>query len=301
MIYLTKETQNLLFNEVRNCKDSIMLISAFCKQSALEEIDGALSSTVVDKKMLIRFKTEDVAKGVTDYSVIEYCFEHNWKLFFNFDLHAKTYIVDKTRCILGSANMTGKGLGLNPINSNIEISGICTLDREDLKKIESIFDSSLEMTKDIKNELDTIFSQLEKNTNKATNVSWDEVLKSKYNPKSYVLFTHEFPKTQRPTHILEDLEFLEITDYCDEAVVSEKFKNCKCVKWLESILRNKEDKTIYFGELSSMLHNTVLNDPIPYRKDIKQLLSNLLSWIEYFKYDKFLIDVPRHSQRIRLA
>ena len=61
------------------------------------------------------------------------------------------------------------------------------------------------------------------------------------------------------------------------------------------------DGEIYFGELSSILHNTIVSDPKPYRKDVKLLLANLLSIVEELDMDELIIDRPSHSQRVRLA
>ena len=301
MIFFKKEIKDKLFSEIANCKRDIAMISAFCKVNVLEEIDSILDSSVTDKKLLVRFRTEDVAKGVTDYSLIEYCFQNNWKLYVNFNLHAKIYIIDNIRCIIGSANMTGKGLSLNPINNNIEISAMISLEDEDKDKIESLFDSSILIDEDTKKELDVYYSQLEKIPSGGVNISWDDFLRTKQNPKDFVLFTQDFPSTKSPTTDIDKLEFLELNDYCSEDEVKEIFKSCKAVKWLESVIKEKEGKFIFFGELTQKLHNSLLNDPTPYRKDVKILLANLLGWIEHYKIDQFKIDVPRHSQRISLV
>ena len=56
---------------------------------------------------------------------------------------------------------------------------------------------------------------------------------------------------------------------------------------------------MYFGELSARLHNVVVADPKPYRKDIKQMLANLLRLIEELEMEEIVIDRPNYSQRIR--
>lgn len=57
---------------------------------------------------------------------------------------------------------------------------------------------------------------------------------------------------------------------------------------------------MYFGELSASLHNTVVSDPKPYRKDIKIMLGNLLRLIEELEMEEIVIDRPNYSQRIRM-
>ena len=49
-----------------------------------------------------------------------------------------------------------------------------------------------------------------------------------------------------------------------------------------------------------MLHNTLVNDPKPYRKDVKELLANLLDWIKKLHFDEIVIEQPNHSQLVTL-
>ena len=60
------------------------------------------------------------------------------------------------------------------------------------------------------------------------------------------------------------------------------------------------DKTAYFGAITSELHNALINDPKPYRKEVKDLLSNTLFWIQDLGIDALVIDAPNHSQRVRI-
>lgn len=57
---------------------------------------------------------------------------------------------------------------------------------------------------------------------------------------------------------------------------------------------------MYFGELSQNLHNALISDPKPYRRDAKQMLANLLSLIEELGMDETVIDRPNYSQRVIL-
>lgn len=61
------------------------------------------------------------------------------------------------------------------------------------------------------------------------------------------------------------------------------------------------DKTSYFGGVTAALHNTLVNDPKPYRKEVKDLLANTLGWIKALDINEIAIDTPNHSQRIRIV
>ena len=70
--------------------------------------------------------------------------------------------------------------------------------------------------------------------------------------------------------------------------------------WLLGTLQ-KNKGCMYFGELSSCLHNSVVSDPKPYRKEIKVMLAKLLQLIEELEMDEIVIDRPNYSQRIKLV
>ena len=94
-----------------------------------------------------------------------------------------------------------------------------------------------------------------------------------------------------------DLKLLGLTrtQSYDEDLLRRKFMNLKCFKWL---LDTFEDE-IYFGELTVKLQNALIDDPKPYRKDIKSILKILLNWIIELKIDGLIVDRPNYSQRIR--
>lgn len=67
--------------------------------------------------------------------------------------------------------------------------------------------------------------------------------------------------------------------------------------WLLDTLR-EHDGCMYFGELSSCLHKVVVSDPKPYRRDVKQMLANLLRLVQELEMEEIKIDRPNYSQRI---
>ena len=57
---------------------------------------------------------------------------------------------------------------------------------------------------------------------------------------------------------------------------------------------------MYFGALSEKLHNALVSDPKPYRRDVKQMLTNLLSLCNQLGMEEIVIDRPNYSQRVKL-
>ena len=69
------------------------------------------------------------------------------------------------------------------------------------------------------------------------------------------------------------------------------------------LLKTLEDNggCLYFGALSEKLHNSLINDPKPYRKDVKQMLAFLLEMVANLEMEEVIIDRPNYSQRVRLS
>ena len=80
-----------------------------------------------------------------------------------------------------------------------------------------------------------------------------------------------------------------------------RFQNSRIYHWLVNQINEQENKELYFGNLSSIIHNSLLDDPKPYRKNVKELQANLYTYVKFFLEDYIIIDVPyEKSERLRL-
>ncbi len=297
----TQETKEKIIDEVSQTKDSFQIISAFCKLNTVKNlIDKNIQNDISSKKLLVRFRLEDILSGVSDIELYEYCKQNGWDFYIRFDLHAKTYIFDKKRCILGSSNLTGRGLDFE-INGNYELSDFVEIDKSDIDKIDVLFDNSLrvddELYAQLKNEFEKVKSQITPNTN-LKNYTWSKEIYNNFIPNLKVLFSFNFPSTKYP--ILsnpESISFLDCQFPANEETIKECFLRSNCYLWLKKVLK-ENNNCLYFGAVTKLLHDTLISDPKPYRKDVKEYLANLLSWIEYFDIDEIQIDKPNYSQRI---
>lgn len=297
-LLISNQIMSAVCDELESAKVSVQIITAYCKLDALIEMEKHISSEVNDKKLLLRFRMSDILKGSTDFYILDYCINAGWDVFLRFDLHAKTYIVDNKRGIVGSANATNAGLLLRN-HGNYEIATMVDLNAADRKKIEALFDQSIYVDEGLyemmKNEI--------KSTTDAGNQNnkqwhWSRRITDLYNPKINVLFTYDFPDYYEITveNAIDYLGNEEIKTWTD---VKEAFMwSCGYI-WLKQILKEHNNE-IYYGELTVLLHNALIEDPKPYRKDVKKLLSNMLSWVSYLCSDEITVDRPAHSQRIRL-
>lgn len=294
-ILFSDEILTQLTSEMKNTQSDISVISAFCKENIIDFFEKNLPSSVNMKKLMVRFRLSDLLSGVTDFSLYQYCKKHNWKFYVNLDLHAKTYIFDQKRCVLGSANATNKGLGAIE-KGNDEISCIIELDEIDRLKIDTLFSDAIVMTDDLYYKMEKELNGIHKSSKNLC--EWSQDISTLFNPTITSLFTFEMPQSKAMDG---DLSFLNVDiDQINVNNIATLFKSSKAYRWLRSILLSQENHEIYYGHLTVILHDALVNDPKPYRKDVKVLLSNLLSWCEHFALDSISIDTPNYSQRIKL-
>lgn len=297
----TYEVKRQIAQEVSSATDHVHIVSAFCKVNAMEFIDSHVKNTLQTKKLMVRFLLSDIMQGASDFGLYEYCKSHGWQMYVRFDLHAKTYIFDRKRCILGSANLTSRGLGLS-LHGNYELSSLADVDESDLQKIDTLFDNAILMTDQIYEIMKSDYENAKQNTPNVSAASkWSDIVERCFNPKVGPLFTYDFPSEKVPK--LDDistLEFLQISRVPSKEELKQAFRWSKCFLWLYNYVNSCPDQTSYFGSVTAALHNALINDPKPYRKEVKDLLANLLSWIQILDIQDVCIDVPNHSQRIRI-
>lgn len=299
-ILFSKDIFHLLKKELKKTKKDVLIISAFCKRCTLDALEEEISYTVKKKKLLVRFRLSDLINGVTDISIYDFCKRHGWEMYVSFDLHAKTYIFDRKRCIIGSANITNKGLGINS-NPNIEISSISNIEKDDLKKIEYLFATSLKVDDDLFEKMHYEFSRVKKSKNCNAKTWSKKILALVESQNAALLLSHEIPKYPFSNTLRKnDLDFLEMKPTSSRGKIQRAFLSSKVFLWLYHELELAENKQLFFGELTQLLHNKLLTDPPPYRKDVKFHLVNILSWIEALGMDVITITRPSHSLLISI-
>lgn len=294
------EILNAIYSELQSAQNSVRIVSAYCKKQALEKLDSHISNTVSKKQLLLRFQLADILHGSTDFEVLEYCLNAGWQVFIRFDLHAKTYIIDNVRGIVGSANMTGSGLNLTD-NGNYEMAVVVPLENSDIVKIDNLFNDAVLITPAILVKMKEDLEKAKSNSQNVEKQSWSSAILDLFVPTISTLFSHELPESKDlPSQKGEYIQFLDCRFNGDLSELKEKFRWSNAYLWLLQVLR-KNDCCMYFGQLAAELHNTLVSDPKPFRKDVKIRLSNLLGWCENLSMPEIKIDIPNHSQRIRLT
>lgn len=295
-ILFSNEILNSVKTELGKATDSVQIISAYCKESTFVYLNECIAPQVREKRLLVRFRLDDLVKGSSDFSVIECGMKNGWQVYIRFDLHAKTYIIDNLRGLIGSANATNSGLSIGK-NGNMEMATLVNVESKDIEKINKLFYDAIHVDNEVLEKLRDQFNDVKTLPSKEY-YSWDEQISALFKPHIETLFSYELPEKKSFVKG-EYISFLDEIYTDDIEKIKTSFRWSNAYLWLISVLK-ESDGCLYFGALSEKLHGVLVSDPKPYRRDVKSMLSNLLCLIEELQMEEICIDRPNYSQRVRL-
>jgi len=285
------------------------LISAFMKSSILLELQKISKRKI---SILARWDLCDLTSGVSDLECYEIAKEQGWDFYIDFNLHAKLYLIPPSGILVGSANATNSGLGLSK-NSNNEACTVVDISDENLYFINNLFYQSTKVDDQLFEQLRDAYEKIEKR--KQLNPIWPRDIMNKIITKvdsKSKFFLNELLHSDGQEILLKnhvsqdesilDLSLLSINPMnIEKNFAITKFLFSKEFLWLKSILI-ENNNSASFGFLSNKLHDALLEDPKPYRSDVKKLLSNLFSWIKIIgeKQTKITYERPSHSEILTL-
>lgn len=289
---------------------SIDICTAYLRAHALQLVyEGFLSSGYKGKtRILTRWKLQDLLAGASDLESYQYAASHNIEFYINTDFHGKVYKVENSGILLGSANLTHSGFGLNKLTGNEECCTVFADTYENSDYIDRIFNNSVLVTPDLFQKIAACVDASK--VGKIDQAEWPQDLAMLLRKEVLAdgLFVDDLFFTESPACLkrdssesgdaMHDLSLLGLNRPCMDSVRIE-FRKSKAYGWLLSQLRAYNGEA-YFGALTAELHAAILNDPAPYRKDVKKFLGNLLEWSSQLCPDSIQIDRPNHSQRVQL-
>lgn len=165
------EIKNQLENELKRTKNDIQIISAYCKKAAIKFVNDHIPNSVKRKRLMVRFRLEDILSGASDLEIYNFCCNNDWELYMRLDLHAKMYIFDRMGCIIGSANLTSRGISLME-GSNYEIAFLTDISEDEISRIDMLFDGAKRIDDDLYKKLTEDASRY--NIDSYVEKGWDE-------------------------------------------------------------------------------------------------------------------------------
>lgn len=302
------QLQKYFEETLNNCKKEIIICSAFITMNGINWLYKNLKDKNIKCRVISRWDRADLLSKVSDIEVYNFCKKLGWSFEIIENLHAKFYLMDNKDLISGSLNLTAKGIGLVPI-SNKEFGNYFEAIDEDLKNINIFLDDAIKITDEIFNEYK---KYLEDNKNFVLQKlpELPEKIKKLKEKKLTKLWVNDFlfndPEKLLNNYqintedIIHDTSLLNIKNQNDLSleILKSNFINLDLYKWFIKQIKNKDSQSFSFGELSALIHNSLFDDPKPYRKEIKNLQANFIKFLELLKFENIKIERPNYSKVI---
>jgi len=307
----TETFRNLLGNALEKSQKSVIVLSAYVKLVGVNWLKDKIINKNVECTIVTRWNNGDLAQGSSDLECYSLAKKNGWMFKVLQDLHAKVMLIDNDILFIGSPNLTGKGMSLVPV-SNEELGIKVKPLEEDMKIINQLVNDAVVINDDIIKKLEEWQKNLPK-IEKPKIPSFPNSIKDTFKDKLDKLWVNNFPWCEagylldnldkKDDNIIHDLELFGLngTMHSDlEKDLKESFLQSKIFNWLIQRLQNEKNKEIYFGRLSSIIHDSLVDDPKPYRKDVKLLQTNLYSYIKFLKPNNILYEKPNISEVLKL-
>lgn len=281
-----------------------------------ETINQILPDDGTDTIVITRWLRDDLASGVSDPYVFEFCKERGYTLKCNPRLHAKVYSWDLEDALVGSANLTNAGMGeradpnIEVLTSSIELPVETQLklrraENHSQLVTEAGFEAAVEISEeastqltsdhegiDIGDQPEFLISQLPITEDPDVIVS---VLAG-----NYELTVPDLPAPLR-RYVLHDITSysLEQLEGLPKAEVREgmqqRFEEHPFIK--EIIDHMQPD--IYFGEMKELVQRKCVDVPTPSRRELTDDVQLLYTWFQEVSPDQFKHDIPgERSERL---
>ena len=286
-----------LENAIQTSESKLVVISAYITQVAVDWLAKHVPQ-YIDVVMVCRLQPFDVINGSTHISALIKAIDKGWSVSCLHSLHAKIYAIDDALIYVGSANLTSNGLkiyGAGNLEASIQISS----SQDNLAFIENVCQSATNLNTNLLSKMQ-IYADGKKTV--IDLYQWpSDILDDQEGIWSQDFFWAKPNSYNNDEEKHHDLEILGLASFeCDDTILEEKILATRCVQWLIRKLKDADNQELYFGSLTKALHDALKDNPAPYRKDVKVLLQNMLSYCEIYLGEYIEITRPSYSQKVRL-
>lgn len=288
--------------------DEVLLIVPYIQVQALKDLQLNQNLKIT---IITTLKLNDLVLGASDIKLYPYAKSKSIHIFYNNRVHLKAYVRDWQECIVGSSNLSMRGMGMSN-NHNYELSCVAEeLDTNTLCYLRKILHESKPMT-------DEIYDYVKEKFDSAPKPESIEALNlpSKSAAKDFLISSLPMSRSVKRLFELGASDF--VTDDLEERncalhdtilfglnydtsfeefsiELSNSFRSNKFVFELLGFI-GKQGR--YFGEVKEWIQKKCEDTPVPSRRDLTGNIQVLYGWIVDLSDGEFLVDRPNHSERI---
>ena len=301
-----------LAERLRATEKNCLVISAYLTLGGLGWFAKSLPPRI-PVSILTRWKARDLVSGASDIASFWFAQSRGWDFRILHELHAKCCLVDDDTIFVGSANVTNKGLCLAP-GGNRELGLFAQALPEDVQASWSLHRCGVVVTTEIAQKMESWVKANSASIEPPLDVQWPSDINTFLAKNLSGVWVADLPwasaqsvlsyfnGTQLVEKELEDVRHdLSVFAASTPEHLALGFRQSNCFRWLINFLsKDPTEPFAFYGRLTDGLHNSLLDDPRPYRKDVKTLLSNLISYTIAFAGDTIGHDRPNYSERLTL-
>jgi hypothetical protein len=301
-----------LENLCKRANREILLVAPFIKKATLQRLLTIIPEAIA-LRCITRWKPEEIARGVSDLEIWYLLKESpNFSLALRSDLHAKYYRVDE-QCLIGSANLTHKGLGWST-SSNFELLVPLPAETKQLKIFEEeLLKECVEVDQNLFNQVsetvqllrqqfpesisliyESQLDQVSSNFNKNNNQLWMPTLR--YPECLYSAYLKQWEKLTSVTQEAanQDLNAFSLPSHLSEDI----FNRYIGMLLLQTKVVRKIDHFVKIPQRFGAVRNFLLtlDDTIKNKSEASYAWQTLMRWLLYFLPNRYAVSIPNYSE-----
>lgn len=296
--------------------EEISVFSAYIRTEQLKELNQENKIN----RIVVRWEIRDLHQGASDLELYQYCKDNKIALYRNTRIHLKCLRNNRDEVFLGSANVTGRGIGeranmfnfeLNSLNESTDFSDVLYLDKivskseyvtqelfQEIKmKVESLED--FKKQEEEYQKVDIMAERKERDYFLISELPMFKDIKGLYNaaqninglsPLDIQCVSHDLATYDSSISKSEE-EF-----YSD---LKQVFNNHKFIVKLKARIKEDRRSSLNYGGVVRWITENTTTVPTPISWELKkqQVVNVLYEWICFFDSD-FVVERPRHSEII---
>ena len=303
-----RDLDKLALDLLAGAGQAAVIIAPFIKRAPLEILLAAVPTGAV-LSVYTRWRPEEVAAGVSDTSILELVERLGGTVYLIDELHAKLILVDGTRALVGSANVTAAGLGLAR-RSNLELMTPLAVDPQTeallfaelrTRSRQATYEEAAaveRLAEEIRPNLPSFQDpEAQETCDERVEHTWVPVFRSP--DRLYGLYDDpEWMLAAKSTDpALRDLIELEVPPGLDQggfmAHVRARLLVTAAVQALDDALDRKER----FGALTALLRDVL---PEASHAERQAALQVLIRWLLFFAPERYHMETPGYSELLSL-
>ena len=314
---MTRLYHNPLFDPIREYfehaspDETIFLFVPYVKTDVLERLISGLKNRIV---IVTTWNPMDILSGSSDLKLYPFCKEHGISLYVHEHIHLKAYSVGLGSIMLATGNLSHRGLlpGGNYEAATL-LETLTNADRlffERIRREAMLVDDA--MYKELKNWIGDNDVQMPEQIPLSSIISesQDDFLISAlpmtknfdHLVSGYIRINMNLPPSDDPE--ITSCIFHDLANYGTSPGLSEKeFVKVIAESFFAHPFIKRIDEFIspeaYFGRIKEWVQNNCTDVPVPSRRELTGNVQVLLQWFVILGDGRYVVDRPRHSERIR--